>query len=151
MLRRGSTNNVLVLVDNYNVLANGCDSERPELDMIEFFNHITALSDSDEYVSVALGVNRDLNESDSLAEAFYRETKHSSLFNLVFECSRNLAGHSRDVHGQLNVIMNGRTSDFSALLSTNQQVKNVKFRLHENRVELFDHYIIWLAKLIRIN
>lgn len=105
MLRRGtSTTNVLVLVDNFNILANSCDSERPELDVSEFLNHICATSEDDSHVSIAIGANRDLVEADSLTEAFYRELKHSGLFNLVFECSRNLAGHSRDVHGQLNVI-----------------------------------------------
>ena len=100
MLQRGSTStNVLVLVDNLNILANSCDSERPELDLTEFINHICA-----QNTSVALGANRDLIDADSLSEAFYREIKHSTLFNIVFECSRNLAGHSRDVHGQLNVI-----------------------------------------------
>ena len=99
MLRRGSTTDVLILVDNITILANSCDSDRPELDLVEFFNHVGQASENDEHVSVAIGANRDLLESDSLSEAFYRETKHSGLFNLVFECSKNLAGHSRDVHG----------------------------------------------------
>ena len=99
MLRRGSTTDVLILVDNITILANSCDSDRPELDLVEFFNHIGQASENDEHVSVAIGANRDLLESDSLSEAFYREMKHSGLFNLVFECSKNLAGHSRDVHG----------------------------------------------------
>ena len=85
---------MLVLVDQFSILANSCDSDRPELDQMEFINHLCNSSNS-----VAIGTNRDLLESGSLAESFYREIKNSGLFDLVFECSRNLAGHSRDVHG----------------------------------------------------
>mmetsp|Transcript_34661 Transcript_34661/g.45588 ORF Transcript_34661/g.45588 Transcript_34661/m.45588 type:complete len:111 (+) Transcript_34661:475-807(+) len=109
MLRRGkSATKVVIIVDSVNILLNSCDSERPELDLMEFVNHLVAHADSDEQISIALGANRDLLESGSLSEVFYREMKHQmGLFNLVFECSKNRAGHSRDVHGQLNVILNG--------------------------------------------
>ena len=107
MKRGAAANQILVLVDNINIMLNSCDSERPELDLTEFINHLIGQSDVDVNYSVAIGANRDLLEPDSLSEAFYRELKHSAgVFNVVFECSRNLAGHSRDVHGQLNVILN---------------------------------------------
>lgn len=93
-------------------------------------------------MSLALGTNRDLFDSGSLSEGFYREMKHSGAFNIVFEASRNQAGYSRDVHGQLNVIQNAKQSGHGALLGPSSQVKNVKFRLQENRVELFDHFVI---------
>jgi len=107
-----------------NILLNSCDTERPELDLSEFINHLIAQSDADTNCSIALGANRDLLEPDSLSEAFYREFKHSAgVFNVVFECSRNQAGHSRDVHGQLNVILNApsftqRSSAYAALLNS---------------------------------
>ena len=101
MMKRGaSAGKLLVLVDNLPILLNSCDSDRPELDLTEFVNHMIQMADQDENVSIAIGTNRDLLESGSLTEAFYREMKHQAgMFNLVFECSRNLAGHSRDVHG----------------------------------------------------
>jgi len=34
----------LILVDNYNVLANGCYTETPELDLVEFFNSLLELA-----------------------------------------------------------------------------------------------------------
>ena len=71
--------------------------------MMETFTDIGRIA-AQEGVSVAVGINRDLIEADSLSAAFYRETKNSEAFNLIFECSRNLAGYSKDVHGQLNVI-----------------------------------------------
>jgi len=105
-MRRGSpTCPVLIVVDSVNLLVNSCDSERPELELIEFLNQLTGHSDADEHVSMAVSTNRDLMEAGSLSEAFYRESKHATgMFSLVLECSKNLAGHSRDVHGQLNVI-----------------------------------------------
>ena len=86
-----------------------------------------------------LGCNRDLFQEDSLSNAFYREFKNSQHFGLVFELNRNLAGYSKDVHGQLNVIQNTKPTMVGA---PTQSVKNIKFRLQENRVELFDHFVI---------
>ena len=94
------------MMDNYCLLANSCDSASPELDMLEAANEMLSYAMSDVLTSVVLGVNRDLIPQDSLEAAFYRELKNSQDFNLVFELSRNLAGYSKDVHGQLNVIQN---------------------------------------------
>ena len=54
------------MVDNVTILNNCCDSERPELDLIEFLNQMGGMSERDESVAVALGVNRDLLETGSL-------------------------------------------------------------------------------------
>jgi len=40
MYRRGSQSNVLVLFDNLNLLLTSCDSDRPELDLIELLSHL---------------------------------------------------------------------------------------------------------------
>lgn len=56
---------------------------------------------------MAIGINRDLFSGPEVP--YYREIKNSDQFNTVFELSRNLAGYSKDVHGQLNVIINNKT------------------------------------------
>ena len=61
----------LVIVDNYNVLANGSYTETAELDLVEFFNSLHELAAN---ASLAVGVNRDLFCSETEA-AFYREVK----------------------------------------------------------------------------
>lgn len=58
---------------------------------------------------------------------------------MVFELNRNLSGYTKDVHGQLNIISN-KSHD----LMSSATVKNVKFRLTENKVELFEHFVIWV-------
>ena len=55
---------------------------------------------------------------------------------MVMEVSRNVSGYTRDVHGQLNIITNKK--DILSLPS----IKNVKFRLSENKVEVFEHFVI---------
>ena len=44
LYRRGQQNKVLVLIDNFTILANSCDSDRPQLDQMEFMNHVCAMS-----------------------------------------------------------------------------------------------------------
>ena len=60
----------------------------------------------DENLVLGVGINRDLfdDEGDDMI-SFYREYKNQ-VFDYAFELNRNLAGYSRDVHGQLNIIMN---------------------------------------------
>jgi len=84
---------VLVMVDNINIIINGCYSGN-ELDFVEIMNDLTNLTDKE--VSVAVGINRDLVTEEQWP--FYRDMKHSS-FQTVFEVNRNLSGYSRDVHG----------------------------------------------------
>lgn len=96
-----------MLIDNWNVLANSCDSDAPEMDLVESFNELLALAQNDKNVSVAIGVNRDLFFGPELP--FYRELKSSPQFNTIFELQMNLAGYSKDVHGQLNVITHLKT------------------------------------------
>jgi hypothetical protein len=64
-----------VLIDNWNVLANSCDSDAPEMDLVESFNELLELAQNDKNVSVAIGVNRDLFFGPELP--FYRELKSS--------------------------------------------------------------------------
>ena len=97
--KRGKDEKVLILLDNYNILANSCDSERPELELVETINEFLSYAHNDESTSVVLGCNRDLFQEDSLSSAFYREFKNSQNFGLVFELNRNQAGYSKDVHG----------------------------------------------------
>ena len=69
---------VLVMVDNINVLMNGCYT-KSELDFIEVINEFVALSERDPKTSVAIGVNRDLfeDENDSMTLQFYRDLKNT--------------------------------------------------------------------------
>ena len=80
---------------------------------------------------LAIGTNRDLfpedgNENGSVID-FYRSLKTE--FDLIIEVTRNISGYTKDVHGQLNVIRGAN-------------VKNVKYRLTENKVEVFEHFVI---------
>ena len=58
--KRQKGEKVLLIFDNYNILANSCDSANPELDFLESANEILSYANSDDQVSVALAVNRDL-------------------------------------------------------------------------------------------
>mmetsp|Transcript_36097 Transcript_36097/g.35073 ORF Transcript_36097/g.35073 Transcript_36097/m.35073 type:complete len:112 (+) Transcript_36097:348-683(+) len=107
-------------------------------------NSLVDLPDQDKSLSLALGINRDLfPEEDNVISAgslqeknmtlpFYRSLKNSR-FDYIFEVSRNVSGYSLDVHGQLNVIMNH-------LNLGQQMMKNVKFKLSENKVEIFEYF-----------
>jgi hypothetical protein len=66
--------------------------------------------------------------------SYYRDYKNT-VYDQVYELNRNLAGYSRDVHGQLNIITNRPETGI-------QTVKNVKFRLSENKIDLFEHFTI---------
>jgi hypothetical protein len=89
-------------------------------------------------VSLALGINRDLFSGETLVD-YYREAKMSS-FDLIFETNRNISGYTKDVHGQLNIIINKGSSEEAMMRQAS--VKNVKFRLAENKVEIFEHFVI---------
>lgn len=131
---KNDSKQVLVLVDNINIMVNGCYT-RSELDFIEIVNEFIALSDKDPKTSIALGLNRDLFDGEnSMDIQYYRDIKNS-VFDQIYELNRNQSGYSRDVHGQLNIINNK--------VSTGEQmIKNVKFRLTENKIELFEHFNI---------
>ena len=62
-----------MIFDSYNALANGCYSETPDLDLVEFFNSVLELS-TNSNASLALSINRDLFFSET-ESAFYRELK----------------------------------------------------------------------------
>jgi len=93
---------VFVMLDNWNILANSCDSSTPELDLLEVFNTLISMAQVSSELSFAIGINRDLFEGPEVP--FYREIKQNPELNVVFELNRNAAGYSKDVHGQLNVI-----------------------------------------------
>ena len=88
---------------------------------------------------MCLGVNRDLIDDEAIE--VYREAKNAA-FDHIFELQRNLSGYTKDVHGQLNIIKASTASLESLMSSHSQTVKNVKFRLTENKVELFEHFVI---------
>mmetsp|Transcript_9684 Transcript_9684/g.14742 ORF Transcript_9684/g.14742 Transcript_9684/m.14742 type:complete len:97 (-) Transcript_9684:58-348(-) len=91
---------------------------------------------------------------DGSQRQLFRELKESS-FDLVLEVQRNEAGYNvRDVHGQLVVIQNTlpakisavsnsscKEADFCKLVTSGETgvKKKVGFKLHENRVECFEH------------
>jgi hypothetical protein len=105
--------------------------------LAEFFNTIVEMASD---LALAIGVNRDLFCSE-IEAAFYREMKQD-LFTHVFELNRNLAGYSRDVHGQLNVITQTKQAIPSTMVFSESSVKNIKWKLTENKVELFEHFVI---------
>ena len=79
-------------------MINGCYT-KSELDFIEIMNELTSLADRDSKVSVAIGINRDLFDTENTMELdFYRDLKNS-VFDSIYELNRNLSGYSRDVHG----------------------------------------------------
>ena len=45
--RRNQSDSVLLLMDNYNILANSCDSESPELDLVETVNELLSYAQND--------------------------------------------------------------------------------------------------------
>ena len=131
-----------MIFDNLNILLNSCNYTNETLEFIEIMNELISMPDRYQGLSVALGINRDLltlddDTLDSITLDFYRELK-KSVFDIVFEVNRNLSGYTKDVHGQLNVIRN--KNEVFAL--SEQSVKNVKFRLTENKVEIFEHFVI---------
>jgi len=91
---KASGNDCLVLIDNLNILMNGCYN-RNELEFVEVLNELIAISENPK-VKVALGVNRDLFDEGEIE--WYRDFKNSA-FDQIFEVSRNLSGYSKDVHG----------------------------------------------------
>lgn len=81
----------MLIFDSYDAIVSGCDSESPELEMIEFINSLPCKH--------AIVFNRDL-----IPEIGYRylsEVKARS--SCVLSVERNAAGFSKDVHGQLNI------------------------------------------------
>lgn len=73
----------------------GCDTESPELDLVEFLNSLPQKH--------AVVFNRDL--LTPMSYQYLREYKLGS--SCVFSVEKNAAGYSRDVHGQLNVSQDG--------------------------------------------
>ena len=118
----------MLLIDNLNILVNGCEREDSPLEFIEVMNDLISMEGT-----VAIGINRDLLLTE---EDVYREAKNS-VFDVVIEVNRNLSGYTKDVHGQLNVIAHK-----GDLMVPEPSVKNLKFRLTENKVEVFDHFVI---------
>lgn len=119
------TTETLLIFDNLNLLLTSFDSSA--LDYLELFNELLFLTNQYPSLSLAVGTNRDLfPESGSVIE-FYRSLKTE--FDLIVEVSRNISGYTKDVHGQLNIIRGAN-------------VKNVKYRLTENKVEVFEHFVI---------
>jgi hypothetical protein len=115
----------LLIFDNLNLLLTSFDSSA--LDYLELFNELFSLTSLYPSLSLAIGTNRDLfPESGSVIE-FYRSLKTE--FELIVEVTRNISGYTKDVHGQLNIIRGAN-------------VKNVKYRLTENKVEVFEHFVI---------
>jgi hypothetical protein len=97
------------------------------LDYLEIFNELLSLTNQYPSLSLAIGTNRDLFPEDGSVIEFYRSLK--SEFELIVEVTRNISGYTKDVHGQLNIIRGGN-------------LKNVKYRLTENKVEVFEHFVI---------
>jgi hypothetical protein len=96
----------LILIDNLNILVNGCYTSIPALEFVEILNELLGISERDPCVTLAIGVNRDLIDEEMTRE-FYREYKNS-VFDFVFEVNRNISGYTKDVHGQLNIISKKR-------------------------------------------
>ena len=80
-----------------------------------------------------MGTNRDLF-TDPLILDCYRSLVKTE-FDLTLEVTRNISGYTKDVHGQINIIRRSATADALS-------VKNVKYRLTENKVEIFEHFVI---------
>lgn len=118
----------MFVIDNLNILVNSCERKDSPLEFIEVLNDMMSME-----AIAAIGVNRDLLLTE---EDVYREAKNS-VFDVVIEVNRNLSGYTKDVHGQLNIIAHK-----GDLMMSEPSVKNLKFRLTENKVEVFDHFVI---------
>ena len=125
----------LVMIDNLNAVMLGASP----IEWLEAIGDVASWAETTPGVSVCLGVNRDLIDDEAIE--VYREAKNAA-FDHIFELQRNLSGYTKDVHGQLNIIKAGAASLESLMSSHAQTVKNVKFRLTENKVELFEHFVI---------
>jgi hypothetical protein len=104
-----------------------CDDRDLELEFLESLNTLLALREQ-ENVSLCLTMNRECFFSEQLL-SLYRDSKLSGTFGCIFETVRNQAGYSKDVHGQLN-------------LTQGNSCQSVRYRLQENRVDLFQHFNI---------
>ena len=125
----------LVMIDNLNAVMLGASP----IEWLEAIGDVASWAETTPCVSVCLGVNRDLIDDEAIE--VYREAKNAA-FDHIFELQRNLSGYTKDVHGQLNIIKAGAASLESLMSSHSLTVKNVKFRLTENKVELFEHFVI---------
>lgn len=68
---------IIVIFDNLNILMNSCYSKN-ELDFLEIFNEILAITENNESVSVAVSINRDLfDEDNDIALTYYRDMKNT--------------------------------------------------------------------------
>jgi hypothetical protein len=119
------TSNTLLVFDNLNLLLTSYDSA--PLEYLEIFNELSSLTAVHPSLTLAIGTNRDLFPDEEVLN-FYRDLK-SDMFDMTIEINRNVSGYTKDVHGQMNVIRGS-------------SVKNVKYRLTENKVEVFEHYVI---------
>ena len=68
--------NTVIMLDSYNMLANGSDSSTNELDLVEAFNEFLSFPQRNETISLVFGVNRDLFREEEAI--WYREYKHSN-------------------------------------------------------------------------
>jgi len=74
---------VLLVLDNFNLLLNSCESHSAQsaaLDLVESFNEMLSYAQNDRKVSLVIGTNRDLFNPDpaDLSLSFYREFKNHS-------------------------------------------------------------------------
>ena len=113
----------------------GCEG----IEWLEAINDWTALGGEAQGVTIGMGINRDLIEEDAIQ--VYRETKGSA-FDQIYELQRNSSGYTKDVHGQLNIIRPLNDSFDAILAGQTQTIKNVKFRLTENKIEVFNQFVI---------
>ena len=86
--------NVLI-IDSYDHMTAGL--EPSDLDLVEFMNSLPE--------SHAVKINRDLLTSTQ--QQLLRQLKQSYL---VLSVDRNAAGYSKDVHGQLNIVVKEKQS-----------------------------------------
>ena len=126
----------LILIDNMNQLMIGAEP----VEWLEAINDWVAFGEEGEGVTIGVGVNRDLIEEEAIQ--VYRESKGSSTFDHIYELQRNSSGYTKDVHGQLNIIRLLNDSLDAILSGKTQSIKNIKFRLTENKVEVFDQFVI---------
>ena len=130
-------------MDNLSGLMQGWDSLTPDIDLQEILNQLCHFSQIPN-CSIAISINRDLIFGNQ--KTIYREFKNNE-FNLVFEVNRNEAGYNyKDVHGQLLVISNRldsmRRIDLLENCEELQKVKQIRFKLCENRIDVFESYTI---------